>query len=201
MLTRVRSALRRASPCILVIAGTNAAAVASGLAMAHAGSSVALADRDFLVTRAHRVDPAARADDAGAHWRAAAVDFSRNLGLVAVPDTVGGLTLVLPVGLAAYRGWVGGIVSVGPHHESRLRRVREAVYYLVTLVLQLAGFTLAGGAGVHLGLAFIRGDAPAVGPRWFRLPKAALADVAWLYALVVPLLALGSVWEYLAPVR
>ncbi len=181
-----------------MIAVTNAVCVTVGIVMAHAGSSLALAYRDFLVERAHREDPASRADDAGAHWRAAAIDFSRNLGLVAVPDTVGGLTLVLPVGLAAYRAWVGGIVSVGAHHQSRLRHLRPAVYYLVTLVLQLAGFTLAGGAGLHLGLAFIRGDAPAVGPRWFRLPKPALADVAWLYALVVPLLALGSLWEFLA---
>ena len=199
MLKQVSWAVGHARAGILIIGATYAASLATGVLMVHTGNRFALAYRDSLVARAHRADPAARAGDAGAHGVAAAVDFSRNLGLVAIPETIGGLTLVLPVGLASYRGWVGGIVSVNRDHQSRLRRPPAAVYYLVTLVLQLSGFTLAGGGGLHLGWAFLRKRGPFVGPAWFRLPRPALVDVAWLYVLIVPLFALGSLWEFFWP--
>ncbi len=195
----ISTALRRARLSILIMVGVYVASLSLGMLMAHSGSRLALDYRDSIVNRAHQSDPASRADDAGQHGKAAALDFSRNLGFGAVPDTVGGLTLVLPVGLAAYRGWVGGVVSVDSHHRSRLRATRTAVYYLLTLVLQLAGFTLAGGVGLHLGWAFLKRRGPFVGPSWFRLPKPALVDVAWIYALAVPLFAVGSWWEFCGP--
>ena len=199
-LERVGSALCGARTGILVIGLTYAVSLTTGILMAHLGSQFALGYRDSLVAAAHRADPAARADDAGAPGRAAVIDFSRNLGLAAIPETIGGLTFILPVSLAAYRGWVGGIVSVDGRHQSRLGRTRAAVYYLVTLALQLSAFTLAGGSGLHLGWAFFRKRGPFVGPPWFRLPGPALADVAWIYSLVVPLFALGSLWEFLRPI-
>lgn len=199
MLQPLRLALQRARPGILIVAITYALSLGSGMLMAHAGNRLAIGFRDSIVARAHRADPAARANDAGAHGTAAALDFSRNLGLAAVPETIGGLTLVLPVGMAAYRGWVGGIVSVDQHHESRLRHPGSAAYYLVTLILQLTAFTLAGGGGLHLGWTFIRKRGPFVGPAWFRLPKPALVDIAWLYVLIVPLFAAGSLWEFYWP--
>lgn len=199
MLKRVGWALRQARAGILIIGAIYAVSLTVGILMAHTGNRFALDYRDSLVARAHRRDPAALADDAGAHEAAAAIDFARNLGLAAIPETIGGLTLVLPVGLASYRGWVGGIVSVDRDHQSRLGRTRTAVYYQVTLLLQLTAFTLAGGGGLHLGLAFLRKRGPFVGPTWFRLPKPALVDVAWLYVLIVPLFALGSLWEFVWP--
>jgi hypothetical protein len=199
VLKSLRLSLHQARVSILVVALVYVLSVSVGIAMVHSGSHVALTFRDSLVVRAHRNDPAARADDAGAHARAAAIDFSRNLGLAAVPETIGGLTLVLPVGLAAYRGWVGGIVSVDSTHQSRLQYLPSAVYYLVTLLLQLAAFTLAGGAGLHLGWAFIRKRGPFVGPSWFRLPGPALRDVGRVYLLIVPLFAAGSIWEFFSP--
>jgi hypothetical protein len=103
------------------------------------------------------------------------------------------------VALGAYRGWVGGIVSVDYAHRSRLTHVRTAAYYLGALFLQVAAFILAGGGGLHLGWAFAQHRGPFVGPPWFRLPQPALVDVAWLYALIVPLFAAGSYWEFLGP--
>jgi hypothetical protein len=131
---------------IAIMAVTYAAGLGAGILMTHSGNRFALAYRDSLVARAHRGDPAALADNAGTHVTAAVIDFSRNLGLAAIPETIGGLTLVLPVGMAVYRGWIGGIVSVDRSHQSRLRHPRSAVYYLVTLALQLAAFTLAARA-------------------------------------------------------
>ena len=63
----------------------------------------------------------------------------------------------------------------------------------------LSGIRQAGGAGLHLGLAFIRKQGPSIGPSWLRLPKPALVDVARLYLLIVPLFAAGSLWEYFVP--
>jgi len=199
MLNQINSAVRNARAGILIIAMIYAVSLGAGVIMAHTGNRFALAYRDALVARAHRIYPAARANDAGSPGLAAAIDFSRNLGLAAIPDTIGGLTLVLPVVFASYRGWVGGIVSINRNHESRLRRMRPAVYYVITLALQLSAFTLAGGAGLHLGWAFVRKRGPFVGPAWFRLPRPALMDVARLYLLMVPLFALGSLWEYFWP--
>ena len=192
------SALVRARVCILIMAATYVVTVTAGAVMVQAGNAFALRTRDSIVSRAHRADPAARAQDAGSHGKAAAIDFARNF-LATIPETVGGLTLVMPIALAAYRGWVGGIVSVDGAHRSRLRRMQSAVYYLVTLVLQLTGFSIAGGAGLYLGWAFFRKRGPFVGPDWFRLPRPALVDVARLYLLVVPAFAVGSLWEYFVP--
>jgi len=199
LFTSLNLALRHARPGIMIIATTYIVTVTSGAVMVHAGNRVALTYRDSLVVRAHRADPAARAADRGAHATAALIDFSRDLGLAATPETIGGLTLVLPVALAAYRGWVGGIVSVDHAHQSRLRRMKSATYYLVTLVLQLAAFSFAGGGGLHLGWAFLKHRGPFVGPKWFRLPQPALFDVVWLYVVVMALFAVGSYWEFLGP--
>ena len=195
----VMGALRRARPFLLLVAAIYAASLGAGMIMVHAGNRFALRFRDSLVARAHAADPSARADDAGAHLTAAALDFSRNLGLAAVPETIAGLTLVLPVAAELYRGWVGGVVSVDGRHRSRLKT--EPAYYLTVLLLQVAGFTLAGGAGLHLGWAYLRRRGPFVGPSWFSLPRPALIDVAWIYALVVPLFAAGSLVEFLWPGR
>ncbi len=196
---RILLALRRARGGIAIIAATYIITVAVGIAMVHMGNQRALSFRDSLVAKAHRVDAASIADDRGDHATAAAIDFSRNLGLAAIPETVGGLAFVLPVALAAYRGWVGGVVSVDRSHRSRLRKPRTAVYYVVTMLLQLMAYTLADGAGLYLGWSYIKKRGPFVGPRWFRLPEPALKDVAWLYVLIVPLFALGSWWEFLGP--
>ena len=200
MRAHIAAALRNARYGIFIIATTYAASVSTGIAMVHGGNSFALSYRDSLVARAHRADPSARADDRGSHLAAAALDFSANLGLVAIPQTIGGLTLVLPVALAGHQGWVGGIVSVDGSHRSRLREPASAAYYVIVMLLQLSAFTLAGGGGLHLGWAYLKKRGPFVGPRWFRLPGPALRDVGWLYAIIVPLFALGSLWEFLMQV-
>jgi len=199
LLKSIRRALSQARIGILIIAVTYLVSLSIGVLNVHTGNRFALSYGDSLVARAHLRDPAARANVIGAHATAALIDFSRNLGLAAAPETIGGPTLVLPVGLAAYRGWVGGIVSVDRKHQSRLRHWRSAIYYLVTLTLQLTAFTLAGGGGLNLGWSFIRKRGPFVGPTWFRLPKPALISVGWLYVLIVPLFALGSLWEFFMP--
>jgi uncharacterized membrane protein SpoIIM required for sporulation len=79
--------------------------------------------------------------------------------------------------------------------------LREGSYYLGVLLFQLIPYTLAGGAGVRLGLGFLlpsgRWGYPA-GRRWLGLPAEGVRDVGRIYALVVPLFLVASLVEFLA---
>jgi hypothetical protein len=176
------------------------ASVLAGALMVHAGNQFALDFADTLVAQAHATDPSSLALQRGDRLGAALSDFSRNLLLGAVPNTVSGCAVVIPYPLVTFRGWVGGIVSVNTDaaHTSRLADPGEAIYYLVTLILQLIPYTLAGGAGVNLGLAYLRPRPCYQGAKWFGLPSEAVRDVLRIYVLVVPLVFVASLWEYLA---
>lgn len=88
--------LHRARQGILVIALMYT--ISLGIFMTHNGSRFALSYPDSLVAAAHRDDPASRADDVGQHLRAAAIDFSRNLFMGAIPEqaAVSGLIRTRP---------------------------------------------------------------------------------------------------------
>ena len=196
LLAQVIAALGRARLGILTIALAYALSVVVGAGMVHAGNGFALAQRDSLVARARASEPSLRALRDGNRLRAALWDARSNL-LAAIVDTVGGLGVVFPYPLVAYRGWVGGIVSVDSTHASRLSNGREAAYYLLTLLLQLIPYSLAAGVGVNLGLALWRPRAAYQGAKWMGLPREALLDVLRVYLLVVPLFLIASLWEFL----
>ena len=118
-------ALKRARSPIAWAAVTYLLGVAAGAAMVHTGNAFALRYRDQLVGTALRGDPAMLALNHGLPLRAALLDFTGNLVRGAVPSTIMGLAVALPLPLLAYRGWVGGIVSVDGEHHSRLRRGGE----------------------------------------------------------------------------
>ena len=194
---RLTVALRRALVPTAFMLCVHAGGVLVGALMVNNGNPLALRYRDQLVARAHAQDPASLALASGHRLQAAAWDFSRNLLLGAIPSTVGGLAIGVPYLIAIHRGWVGGIVSVDGNHVSRLADPAERQYYLLTLVLQLIPYSLAGGAGVRLGLAYIgRHQSPE--PTWIGLPQEALRDVLRIYMLVVPLFAIAFIWEFLA---
>lgn len=195
----ISAALRRTRLPILWVALAYLAGVSTGLLSVHAHNSFALNYRDGLVGGAYRSDPAAVALSRG-HWvRAAAADFAGNLLAGAVPSTIMGLSVVLPLPLAAYRGWIGGIVSVDGHHKSRLAHARECVYYLGVLALQLIPYTLAGAAGIRLGLAFVLPHSRWAYPsqqRWLGLPEEGIRDALRIYLLVVPMFLIASAVEF-----
>lgn len=194
-------ALRRARAPILWIWLTYTLGVVAGAVMVHAHNGFALRYRDNLVARALASDPAAVALDRGLPLRAALLDFAGNLGLGAVPSTFMGLAVAPPFPWAAWRGWIGGIVSVDGRHESRLKIWPESIYYIGVLLLQLIPYSLAGGAGVRLGLAFLfpkgRYGYPA-SERWLGLPAEGVRDVGRIYALIAPLFLVASLVEFLA---
>jgi len=195
----LRAALRRSLGPIVFMAAVYLVSATIGALMVHGGNAFALRTRDRIVGHASAAAASSIAHRRGSHATAAAIDFSQNLFLAAVPDTIGGLLLVMPPVTGAYRGWVGGIVSVDGKHRSRFRSLRSGAYYVAVMLLQIAGFTLAAAAGLRLGLAFFRRETPAVGPAWFRLPRQAAVDAAALYLLIVPFFAAGSLVEFLTP--
>jgi len=196
---RIQRAIERARWPIVTIAIVYVVAVAVGLIMVHAGSAFALHYSDQLVQDAGQtaITQAARRGD---NIEAALRDFASNLILGAMPKTVMGFGVVFPYPWVAVQGWVGGIVSVRGDHSSRLNDPRSAVYYLLTLVLQLIPYSLAAGAGVNVGISLFRPPAYYQGPKWLGLfPIEALKDVGWIYALVIPVFLVASLWEFLSP--
>ena len=193
-------AIGRARCSIITIAGTYGMSILVGIVMVHAGNSLALTYRDQLVSRAVQQDPVLQAARQGDNLRAALGDFAGNLALGAVPKTVSGFGIIFPYPMVAYQGWIGGIVSVRGDHTSRLDNPYSASYYLLTLLLQVIPYSLAVGAGVNGGVALLRPPPCYQGEKWLGLfPKEALRDVGWIYALVIPLFLMASLWEFLSP--
>jgi hypothetical protein len=196
---RLWLALQRTRGPLLASAATYLAFVAAGIVLASAAVPFAVSQRDAIVGNA-AASPITQAEHEGDHLRAALLDFGSNLFLGALPTSITGLSVIGPFPLAAYRGWVGGVVSIDSHHRSRLADPGPAVYYLVTLAIQLTGYILTMAAGVHVGLAAWRARNDDSLRSWagFRLPPGALADAGYLYLLAVPIFLVGSLWEFLA---
>lgn len=189
-------AIARGRVAILTVAMTYLLAVAVGIAMVNTGNGFALQQRDAIVRDAQTGD-VLTADREGAHLRAALLDFASNLGLGGITSTVLGIGVVLAYPVFAYRGWVGGIVSVDATHASRLADPSRATYYLVTLILQLIPYSIAGGMGVYVGIGSWRAMRRPTAS-WFGLPKDRLRDAALAYAAIAPLFLVASLYEFLA---
>jgi uncharacterized membrane protein SpoIIM required for sporulation len=195
----VWQALRRAGIFILLVATINFGGVLVGSVMVHSGNNLALSYRDGLVARAHASDPASLAREEGNPWRAALIDFGRNLFLGAIPETIGGMTIVMPLFLSAYRSWVGGIVTVNGDHVSRFANPFQAAYVISVLILQLIPYSLAAGVGVNLGWSIVRPRVEYRGSKWYGISVQALRDAALVYVLIVPIFFIASLWEFLSP--
>ncbi len=200
LMAPVFRAVGRARCSIFMAAGTYVLSIFCALVMVHAGNEYALHYRDQIVDQALQQDPAAVALNRGDNLRAALWDFAGNLVLGAVPKTISGFAIVFPYPMVAYQGWIGGIVSVRGDHTSRLNDSRSAVYYLLTLLLQVIPYSLAVGAGVNVGVALFRPRLNYQDQKWLGIfPKEALRDVGRIYVLVIPLFLLASLWEFLSP--
>ena len=191
-------AVRKARTCILAIGLAHVLAVAAGAISVHAGYLPALAYRDRLVARARSSDPVSLAYERGQNVRAALLEAARTQW-VCVAVAVTGLTVVTPFVLAAYRGVVGGVVSVDDNHLSRLKHPAQAIYYLSVVILQIIPYTLAGGAGVKLGLTYFRRGQEYQGDHWLGYPKEAMGDVVRILVLTIPFVLVANLWEFLSP--
>jgi hypothetical protein len=196
----VKRAVVRAKAPVAWMALTYALGVAAGAVMVHQHNSFALGFRDRLVGHAVETSPILLNLEKGFPVRAALLDFGANLGLGAAPSTMMGLSVAMPFPLAAFRGWVGGVVSVDDAHQSRLAG-REGLYYWTVLILQLIPYSLAGGAGVRLGLGFLLPRSRwgyAGSKKWLTIPADGVRDVGRMYVLIAPLFLVASLVEFLA---
>ncbi len=197
LLPMVRAVVR-ARWAILSVALTFVLSILAGVLMVEAGSPFALGQRDAIVGKA-RAGPIARSVARGQPLAAALLDFVGNATLGCLPKALAGISVVVAYPLIAHQGWVGGIVSVRADHTTRLDNPKTVAYYLLTLLLQVAGYTLAVGGGVNMGLSMLRRGSRYSGPRLLGLVTfSALADAGKLYALALPLLLAGSLWEFLS---
>jgi hypothetical protein len=188
-------AIRRARIAILTIAAAYGLSVLVGIGMVTSGNAFALERRDEIVGGAQS-SAILEAYDSGDRLRAALLDFASNLVLGGATSTVAGVGLAVSYPIVAYRGWVGGIVSVDGSHRSRLADPGAAFYYIVALILQLIPYSLAGGMGVYLGVGAWR-ELRHPTRAWLGLPIDRLRDVALAYVAIVPLFLIASLWEFL----
>jgi hypothetical protein len=196
IVTVVFRALSRARLAILIVALAYLLSVAAGIIMVHTGNAFALANRDRIVGSAQS-SPILVALDSNRRLQAALLDFAGNL-FGTLSASLAGLGVIFPFPLVIYRSWIGGIVSVDGMHLSRLADSHEAVYYLVTLILQLLPSILGTGAGVNLGLSLYRPRDFYQGPKWLGVSREGIKDFLRIYLLVVPLSLLASLFEFVA---
>lgn len=197
MIRAAFAAIRRSRVAILTIAATYAVSIVVGVVMVSSGNGFALDRRDQIVGAAQSSGSLV-ALRAGEPVRAALLDFASNLVLGGVTSTILGIAVVGVYPIVAYRGWVGGIVSVDSRHQSRLGDPARAGYYLLTLLLQLIPYSIAGGIGVRLGVGAWRAVKTPRPDTWLGLPTDALRDVAAAYVVIVPLFLVAALWEFLA---
>jgi uncharacterized membrane protein SpoIIM required for sporulation len=196
--SRVWCAISRARAPIVLMGLTYLVSVAVGISMVSMQNGFALRFRDKLIRDANATSQTLKSFSSGHRFRAAVLDCGANVFLGAIPNTVGGLAIVLPYPMAAFRGWVGGVVSVNNKHRSRLANLNQAVYYLGVLLLQIIAYTLAGGAGVKLGVRTYRAWNDRSVAKWWFMPKDAARDVLWIYSAAAPLFLIASMVEFLA---
>jgi hypothetical protein len=198
---RIGRAFRRSRFGIATIALTYVISVLAGLGLVHSGNRFALSYRDRLVGRAVQESSILRNLEKGNRLRAASLDAAGNTFAGAM-SLVAGYFPPTGYGMAAFRGWIGGIVSVDDEHHSRLGSPKECLYFLTTLILQLIPYSLVGGAGVNLGIATFsrwgRSVYPGERMRWLLIPYEALGDAGWIYLVSLPLFAIASVFEFVA---
>lgn len=197
---RIVKAIRECAVYSLSVLVTYALAAAAGAIMAHAGSPFALSRRDAIVARAVAHDRASIDYRAGRRVRAAVEDAAANFTRAALPQTLAGLTIVLPYLTVAHQGWVGGIVSVDGRHRSRLRSARGAAYYLGVLLLQFLAFSLCIGGGIRCGVALYVQNRDVGWRFWrYRLRRSVLGDLLCVVGSSIPLFLIASSFEFFSP--
>jgi hypothetical protein len=198
MLDRVAKAIRSSARSALSVFLTYVVSATVGAAMVHSGSQYALSRRDAIVAGAAG-DQSSIDYRAGRRTRAALADAAANFGFSALPQTIAGLTIVLPYVTVSYQGWVGGIVSVDGHHVSRLRSLRGSAYYLGVLLLQFTAFSLCIGGGIRCGVVLYEQNREVGWRFWrYRLARSTLGDLLRVIGASIPLFLLASLFEFLS---
>ncbi len=187
-------ALSRARFSIITVAAAYLLACLVGIFMVHSQNHFALAHRDKLVGAAQQSSILTELN-AGHPFRAGMLDFAGNFA-AGVSSAASGLCPPFAYPIMSYRGWIGGIVSVDGEHKSRFTNRRSAIYYLVVLLLQIFPYSLAGGAGINVGISLFFPAPYYAGARYWVIPREALRDAARILLLTLPLFFIASMVEF-----
>jgi len=163
----------------------------------HKDNSFSLSYRDQIVENAVSQDKASINYNSGNRFNAALIDFGGNLS-GSVIQTITGLSVVIPFLMVSYQGWVGGIVSIDGNHQSRLNKIKSALYYFIVLVLQYIPYSLTIGSGIRLGIETYRIN-KSNSLFQYRIDKTGIRDVLNMYILAIPLFFIASCFEFLSP--
>jgi hypothetical protein len=170
-----------------------------GILMTHYGNEFALLQRDKIVHAIATNDKASINYQSGNNFTAALFDCAENIFYAAVPQTVLGLGVIFPYFSVAYQGWVGGIVSVDDTHHSRFKNFKASAYYIIVSLLQQIPFSLCIGVGIKCGIDCYKLNSAISWKIWnYRIPKANLEEVGYVYLVSVPLFFLASCFEFLS---
>ena len=170
----------------------------AGIIMSEYGNKYALSCRDKIVGQALSSDKASINYQQGNKFTAALYDFKGNLFLGAVPQSLLGFSIIIPYFSVVRQGWVGGIVSVDSEHKSRFKNFKSTFYYFFVLLLQYIPYSMAIGAGIKCGIDFYTSNKlNGWSVRKYKIPKASLIDLGFVYILVIPLFFIASCFEFL----
>jgi len=193
----ILSSLQRCKKWIGVVAFIYCLSCLTGIILVHTNNSFSLSYRDQIVGKAVSSDKASINYISGNRFTAAVIDFSGNL-FGSVTQTIIGLSVVIPFLTVSYQGWIGGIVSVDGNHQSRLNKLKSAMYYFIVLVLQYIPYSLTIGSGIRLGIETYRMN-KSNGLLQYRIDKTGIRDVLNMYILAIPLFFIASCFEFLSP--
>lgn len=165
--------------------------------MVHSGNSFALAYGDKIIGNVNTNDNASMNYNKGNRVKAGLIDFSGNLFIGSIPQSLSGLGVIFPFFTTAYQGWIGGIVSVDNSHQSRLKKTKSALYYSIVILLQFIPYSLTIGAGLALGIKTYKLNK---NRKLFeyRLDKSGLKDLFNIYLLAIPMFFFASCFEFLS---
>jgi len=162
--------------------------MAAAAAAVRAGEPQALRAREEMVRRvgqAYPIATATRQIRAGRYVRASVTVFVWNfaVGAVAMSTLVGGVFFAFPPAVGALRGTMLGLL----YDPAGLEGARGLVT-VVTGLLELPCYMMAGALGVRLGLAWL------LPPRRQRL-REVWGHARWSLPAVGLLLLLAAIWE------